>query len=185
MKLNYTKATKQHIAQMAVRKKYLDIFNEKLSKMEGEFLIAAEKEGDHVELSKLPAHLHGNFNYTDQVTKYGRKLFTVDQYIALQTRENHHRINLHKKVFVKGNELCHLIETQSHLIVEFGKFLKEIDQFASDAYVSLDSYSTYEKALNALPWIEGLHPDKDKAAICKLVPIDIINKVNELMSGVK
>lgn len=180
MKFNYTMKTKEHIKQMAVRKKYLEIFNGKLAKLKTDFTDSAKELGNHNELSKLPEHLHVDFYSNNSIGHHCNTLFIVNESIALQYRLKTTRIDLDCSVFVNSGELSKLLDNR--LILEFKKFLDEIDLFASDVETALGTYTTYKKAVENMPWIESFHPDFDKKPVCKIVPIETIMKVNELMS---
>lgn len=179
IKYNYTKSTKLHILQMAVRKKFKDEFNSKMELAKEAMTVKAELMGDHKELSKLPEHLHKNFESCSAIYYHGNRLITVNQGVSLESREYIRNIELKRKVFVKHTLVASLKDGDE--IKGINLFLKEVDQFAMDVETALNTYSTYKKAVNALPWIEEFHPDFDKKPVCNLVPIDTINKVNKLM----
>lgn len=187
MKYNYTKSTKETILQMAVRKQYLGEFDKKLAELETAFTLLADGLGDHKELSELPEHLHKNFKSCLGTPHWFDTIVKVKNYISLQSRQNIKSIEFDRRVFITENLAQTLISSKegSQLIIEFQKFLKEVDNFAVDVETSLNSYSTYKNAFLAMHWIEEFHPSHDKKPTCNIVPIDTINKVNELMGIAK
>ena len=171
---------------MAVRKAFMPKFNKMMDDLSVEMTLAAEALGNHKELLKLPKHLHDNFVSCTVVSKYGCKILEINQNVALQSVQRIYQINLKNKVFIAQPEMTFYVK-ESQSVIDIQKFLdKEVEPAAKEIRVSLDSYKTYKQALIALPWIEDLHPDKNKEKGCvgALVPIDTINKVNALM-GVK
>ena len=181
IKASYTKAAKEHILQMAVRKMFKDEFNKKHEELREALTVKAESMGDHEELARVvPEHLLKNLVSSSLACHYGNLIIRVDNYVALESKPSIRSIELVRVVYISSHKAAELVDSQE--VKEFNKYVKTIDQAASEIETSLNSYRTYNKAVEALPWIEALHPDYMKSPVCNIVPISTINKVNEMMN---
>lgn len=183
-KFSYTKQVKEHICQMAVRKKYKEKFDLEMALLESALTKRAIKNSMHSDAVKnVPETLLSFLSSSKSAADYcGRVLFDVSQYIALQSCSKVRSVKLSHVVYATSKDAtilgCNELKAIKSLI-------KEIDQFASDVGVSLNSYKTYLKAVEALSWIESLHPEYAQSPACNIIPIDTINRVNEMMKVIK
>lgn len=187
--MKYNSKVKAHITEMAIRKAFLSKFEKMMDDVSVEMTVEAESLGDHTELSALPKHLHDNFNGCQTVRVFGCKLLKVNNYTALCTSESIFNIQLKNGVFISQVLMNEYVgnsrDNKNGSIFNIQSFLdNDVDKFALDVRISLDSYKTYKQAVESLPWIKGMHPDKDiNLTGCNLVPVDTINKVNDLMNS--
>lgn len=193
MALKLNKTIKTHIADMAIRSKYQEEYNDLTQSLKTALYDHFYLKFNNDDFKDLPERAMKHVRKTKSVylgqEKLQMKMITLHNSdrgygldVAFQTRSSIDIICMDDFVFGEDYRL-HINDAAKHELNELKLFLKSVADIRDILLESMASYRTANHMMNEMPWTKEFYPESEKKPSVDIVPLATISKANMIMGN--
>lgn len=193
MALKLNKTIKTHIADMAIRSKHQEEYNELMQALKTALYDHFYLKFNNDDFKDLPERALKHVKKTSSVYLGSEKIqmskivrshtdrgYGLD--VAFQSRSLIDCIYMDDLVFGEDYRF-HICDAAKVEIKELKSFLKSVAEIRDILIESMASYRTANHMMNEMPWTKGFYPESEKKPSVDIVPLATISKANLIMGS--